>query len=375
MKKILIVDDEPDALKMVTLTLQAEGYQVVTGSDGEEALRLAQAEHPDLIMLDVMMPKLNGYEVARRLRRLPEFSQVPILFLSARGQVEDKVEGLRVGGNDYVTKPAAPQELAARVGVLLGTFSQSAGYVVALFGGKGGVGTTTLSVNLALALQEQTHETVILVDGHDEGGDVGIFLNIPTSHHVGELMVLIDQLDKEIFHSVLAQHSSGLKILLAPPDTSTTPAILPSHWEKILDELRRLANYVVFDGPLLHSVSWAPVLGVADDVFLITTPEIPAMRRMATAYNLARARSKNASNVYALLNRYTEQSGFSTSAIGRALEFPISTRIDDVGPLSTYAINHGEPVLLTDRRCSIARATTSLAREIVQRNKDSKRGG
>ena len=88
MKKILIVDDEPDALKMVTLTLQAEGYQVVTGSDGEEALRLAQAEHPDLIMLDVMMPKLNGYEVARRLRRLPEFSQVPILFLSARGQVE-----------------------------------------------------------------------------------------------------------------------------------------------------------------------------------------------------------------------------------------------------------------------------------------------
>lgn len=368
MKKILIVDDEPDALRMLTLTLKAEGYAVVTASNGEEALRQAVKERPDLIVLDVMMPEMDGFEVSRRLRHMPDFAQLPILFLSARGQVESKVEGLRAGANDYVTKPAAPQELVARVGALLGAYTESVGYVAALFGSKAGVGTTTIAVNLALALRQQSGASVVLVDGHDEGGDIGVFLNLPPSHHAGELIAVIDQLDRDVFSSALAEHSSGLRVLLAPSETSSAPAIAPSSWERILDGVRRVADFVIFDGPPLHSAMWTPVLDLADDIFLITAPEIPAMRRLRFSYDLARSRGRTQDNVHVILNRYNEQCGFSVSAINRAIAVPIRVCMDDVGPANTYAINRGEPLLLSARRSSLSRAVSGLAREIIQRD-------
>jgi len=368
MKRILVVDDEPDALKMVSLTLTPEGYQVITASDGEEALRLAASERPDLILLDVMMPNMDGFEVARRLRRTPDFAQVPILFLSARGQVADKVEGLTVGGNDYLTKPAAPQELVARVGVLLGTFTErKMGHVIALFGSKAGIGTSTISVNLALALQSRSSDMVVLVDGHDEGGDIGVFLNMPHTHHAGELAARIDLLDQDVFQNALLRHASGLRVLLAPPETSLASSISPSAWEHIVEELRRISGVVVFDGPPLHSATWAPMLGLADEVFLITTPEITAMRRLTAAQELARSRVRIPDNVRVILNRYNEGSGFSVAAISRALGVSIHVTIEDVGPINTFAVNHGQPLFLSDKRNPLTRTISNLAREIVQR--------
>ncbi len=362
------MDDEPDALKMVSLTLKAEGYQVTSAGSGEEALQLAASERPDLILLDVMMPNMDGFEVARRVRRTMDLAQVPILFLSARGQVADKVEGLTVGGNDYLTKPAAPQELVARVAVLLGTFTErKMAHVIALFGSKAGVGTSTISVNLALALQSQSSDMVVLVDGHDEGGDLGIFLNIPHTHHAGELSARIDMLDLDVFQSALLQHTSGLRVLLAPPETSLASSISPATWEHIVEELRRICSVVVFDAPPLHSAMWAPMLGLADEVLLITTPEITAMRRLTAAQELARSRVHVPDSVRVVLNRYNEGSGFSVAAISRALGVPIHVTIEDVGPINTFAINHGQPLFLSDRRSPMTRTISNLAREIVQR--------
>ena len=370
MKRILITDDEPDALKMLSLTLRVEGYDVITASNGEEALRLTVSERPDLVMLDVMMPMLDGLEVARRLRSMPEFVRLPILFLSARGQVVDKVEGFAAGGNDYVIKPANPRELLARIASLVGAF-ESTGHLVAVFGSKAGVGCTTVSVNLAMALHDQLHTPVVLVDGHEAGGDVGVFLNLPHSHHVGELAARPDALDADLYESVLLQHPSGLRVLLAPPDVINAPSIDPTAWERILYGLRQMASYVVFDGPPLHSATWAPVLDMADDILLVTTPEITAMRPLTPAHELARSRAKTAGYVHVVLNRYTEGSGFSQAAITRALGVPIHVTIDDVGPINTFAINHGKPLYLSDKRNPITRAVSGLAREIGQREGQS----
>jgi len=366
MKKILVIDDEPDALKMLTMTLKAAGYEVVTGANGQEGIRQAVKERPDLIVLDVMMPGMDGHEVSRRLRRMADFAQVPIIFLSALDQVDDKVKGLRAGGSDYLTKPVSPQELLARIAAFLGAYSAEQAYVAALFGSKGGVGTTTIAVNLALSLRQQARASVVLVDGHEEGGDIGVFLNILHSHHAGELMGVIDQLDQEIFRSALVEHSSGLQVLLSPPQGSAVLPIPPSSWARILAELRNMADLVVFDGPPLRSASWAPVLDLANDVFLVITPEISAMKRVGFARDLAQSRRQESVSVHVLLNRYTKQSGFSVGAITRTLDTPIRVRIDDVGPLNTYAINHGVPLVLSDRRNRLTRAISRLAREVIE---------
>lgn len=111
-RKILIVDDEKNILEIIAFNLKKEGYQVIKAADGEEGLKKALEEDPDLILLDIMMPKMDGYEVCKKIR---EKKNTPIIMLTARAEEVDKVLGLELGADDYVTKPFGVRELMARV--------------------------------------------------------------------------------------------------------------------------------------------------------------------------------------------------------------------------------------------------------------------
>ena len=117
---VLAADDDEDILGLVTFRLELSGYAVIQAHDGEEALELAQRELPDLAVLDVMMPKLDGFEVTRRLRAEAETSRMPIILLTARAQDADVQTGFDAGADDYIRKPFSPDELRARVQAILG---------------------------------------------------------------------------------------------------------------------------------------------------------------------------------------------------------------------------------------------------------------
>lgn len=117
--KILVVDDEPDILEFLEYNLNKEGYQVFTASNGEEGLELAEKEKPDLIILDIMMPKMDGVEVCRTLRSKPMFDKTLIAFLTAREEDYSQIAALDVGGDDYITKPIRPRVFMSRVKALL----------------------------------------------------------------------------------------------------------------------------------------------------------------------------------------------------------------------------------------------------------------
>lgn len=118
-KKILVVEDEPDIRKLVHYNLTQERFKVVEAEDGERALRAVQRERPDLIILDLMLPGLSGLELCRALRERPETARLPILMLTAKAGEADRVVGLEMGADDYLTKPFSPRELVARVKALL----------------------------------------------------------------------------------------------------------------------------------------------------------------------------------------------------------------------------------------------------------------
>lgn len=114
--RVLVVDDDPHMLRMMARVLGLEGYQVLTASDSESALGLFCQESPDLVLLDIMLPGMDGYAICRRIR---EFSQVPIIMVTAKGRDEERVEGLDTGADDYITKPFSSMELVARVRAVL----------------------------------------------------------------------------------------------------------------------------------------------------------------------------------------------------------------------------------------------------------------
>lgn len=118
-KKILIVDDEPDILEFLQYNLRKEGYEVVTAPDGKQAISTAEREKPHLILLDIMMPELDGVETCRLLRGRKEFTDTPIAFLTARDEDFSQIAALDVGGDDYITKPIKPRVLVSRINALL----------------------------------------------------------------------------------------------------------------------------------------------------------------------------------------------------------------------------------------------------------------
>ena len=118
-RKILVIEDDPSALRFTAYALQQEGYQVLTAANGVEGLKRAQEEEPDLLVLDVMLPGMDGFELCHRLRHAPATARLPILMLSVKGRESDRNMGLMVGADQYLTKPIGPAELVAGVGRLL----------------------------------------------------------------------------------------------------------------------------------------------------------------------------------------------------------------------------------------------------------------
>ncbi len=118
-QKILIVDDEPDILELVEYNLKKEGYQVYVASNGQDGINLAKKVHPDLIILDIMMPKMDGIEACRLMRAIPEFKNTFMVFLTARSEEYSEIAGFNVGADDYIAKPIKPRALVSRINAIL----------------------------------------------------------------------------------------------------------------------------------------------------------------------------------------------------------------------------------------------------------------
>jgi two-component system alkaline phosphatase synthesis response regulator PhoP len=122
--KILLVDDEPDILEIISYNLSSEGYQVITAENGVEAVKLAKKQLPQLIILDVMMPEMDGIEACEKMRQMPELSNAVITFLTARGEDYSQLAGFEAGADDYITKPIKPKVLLSKVKALLRRFKE-----------------------------------------------------------------------------------------------------------------------------------------------------------------------------------------------------------------------------------------------------------
>lgn len=132
-KKILIVEDEADILQLVSLYLEKEGFRICTAGTGLQAIKLVKEERPDLIVLDLMLPEMDGLEVCKKVRQNPDTAMLPVLMLTAKAEESDTVIGLELGADDYVTKPFSPKALVARVKALLRRMDRSANGVQSVY--------------------------------------------------------------------------------------------------------------------------------------------------------------------------------------------------------------------------------------------------
>lgn len=246
-ERILIVDDDPDALTLIGLTLERRGYTVIKAASGPDALDLVDKERPDLVLLDLMMPQMDGYEVCRRLKSNPDLADIPIVMLTAKAQVTSQVEGYRVGADDYITKPVHPVDLASHIEAVLERTQErklktATGRVVGVIGVKGGVGTTTIATNLATSWADSRR--TILAD-FDAGGGVTLHLGLSTesNSNLEELVSIdADTMTRESVARALISYNEDLKVLAAAEGTFSN-----KNASAVLTYMNSLADICVLD--------------------------------------------------------------------------------------------------------------------------------
>jgi CheY-like chemotaxis protein len=258
-EKILIIDDDVDTLKLVGMMLQKQSYQIIAANNGLRGLEQAETENPDLILLDVMMPEMDGFEVAKRLRANPLTANIPILMFSAKTQLDDKVTGFEAGADDYLTKPTHPSELNAHVKALLARSAKGKAnspipadkraFIIGILSPRGGQGVSTVAVNLGGALRTVTKTDVIVGELRPGMGSLGPDLGEPKPRVLVELLSgKIADMTRQKVKENLFVHESGLLLLfgsLQPKDAALASAIVPM--QALVNRLSYLAPYLVLD--------------------------------------------------------------------------------------------------------------------------------
>jgi pilus assembly protein CpaE len=290
-EKILIIDDDVDTLRLVGLMLQRQGYQIIAANNGEQGLAHAEADIPDLILLDVMMPQMDGYEVARRLRGNPDTANIPILMFTAKSQLDDKVTGFEAGADDYLTKPTHPTELQAHVKALLSrsskgrtnnppsTPTEPAAYFTGVIASRGGLGVSTVALNLAVSLLNKTNGDVILAELRPGQGTIGIDLNLSSA---GGLVSLLCSNPSDItrarIREELATHQCGLKFLPASfqPRDSTLMANTPQ-FETLINRLAFMGTFIVLDFGCGLPATTQKLLKSMHEILVVTEPMPPTL--------------------------------------------------------------------------------------------------
>ena len=370
--KILIVDDDPNVQRLLTYTVRQEGFEVITASDGAEAFRTWAVEHPDLVLLDVMLPRLDGYQVALKIRGEEGSGHVPIIMLTAEKEVEQKVRGLRAGADDYLVKPFHPAELLARIKSLLVRFAPRdtpverppLGRILSFYGAKGGVGTTTIAINSAIALHREMGRRVVLVDGNLQFGDHRVFLDLGLDRKSIVDVVSAPSIDLDLIKQVLVRHDSGVDLLIAPPSPETAELVTPDDLPQILEHLRTLYDYVLIDiDKRLDEVNLR-VLDAADMIFVVMTADLSCLKNVRLVLETISHLGYQQEKAHLVLNRSNAFTGINVKNAESALKRTIEHQIVNEYRGAISALNSGAPFMYTKADSLLGRSLLEFTRSI-----------
>jgi pilus assembly protein CpaE len=381
-EKILIIDDDLDTLRLVGLMLQRQGYQISAATNGQQGLDKAFDEDPDLILLDIMMPDMDGYEVTRRLRRNPSTMETPILLFTAKTQLEDKVIGFEVGANDYLTKPTHPSELQARVKTLLSragdrkdvaatSRDENQGYVIGVLGARGGLGATSLAVNLAASLHARTHGEVLLAEMLPGQGALALDLGIDGTRGLTDLLSLskLNEITRDRVRDSLVEHPTGLKLFMSsdrPRDMYLINQL--ANYETIIKRLAGLARFLILDMGVGMQPFAEKILPLCNEVVIVIegNPNTIIHTRALITDIAALGVPKSFIRVV-LNNRVRSDTQLPTSQVQAKLEHEIVSTLTPAPELFAQATRMQTPAVLCQPESLTTRQVMKVVDLIVER--------
>ncbi len=385
--RVLIVDDFAETRENIRKLLQFESDIDVVGMarTGREGITLAKETKPNVVLMDINMPDMDGIQATEIITKEVPIAQIVIV--SVQSDTDYLRRAMLAGARDFLSKPPPADEMIntiRRLGEMsrqreaqiasqptMGGAGGSAkglgGKVISVFSPKGGAGCTTIVTNLAVALHNADNK-VIVVDANIQFGDVGVFLNLQGKYNLVSLTERADELDDEWLQSVLTNHSSGIKVLLAPPTPEDAELVGAVQLKKVLESLREHFNYIIVDtASVLRDVELT-IFDVSDRVVLVATPDIPSLANIKKFFDLIEKLEFAPEKVVLILNRIDRRGGITAANVEETLKHAVRGQIllDDKTVLAS--INSGVPFMLSQNAKSLAPVQGIL--DLAQRLRD-----
>jgi pilus assembly protein CpaE len=370
---ILVIDDEPLFHQLVAKALAPLDSQISYAEDGASGIARARTLKPDVIITDVTMPDIDGYEVTRRLRREVEFASTPILVLTGNIGLQDKLKSFEAGADDHLTKPFEPVELAARVTSLLrrsravlsaqpeGAAKESA-YTIAVHSLRGGTGCSTLSVNLGISLAALWKRSTALLDLTMTAGQVALMLNMTLRRTWADIArYRAADLEPAVVGSILAAHESGLSFVAAPTFPSQAETLHAETLGEAIRQIQGLLEYIVMDLP--HDFSEAAIQGLdaADLILMVGSPDMASIRAATAAFDTYDKLGYAKAKIKFVLNATFPHSALSKEKIESALGIPAFATVPYVQDVFVEAINLGQPPVFAKPELPVSGVLEDLA--------------
>lgn len=367
MANLLVIDDDKDILRLLEFTLKRAGHHVTLCHDGPQGLALTETDKPDLVVCDVMMPNMTGYDFCKQVRANQELQEIPIIIYSARFQPIDKQTALDAGATDYLPKSISPDALIKRISdLLLAKPAQPTTHeLIGLFSLRGGVGVTCLAVNLSIGLTLFHKTTTLLVDLDQSGGHTALMLGLRPDRHIIHLLAEAEgEFSRDLIRSYLIQHQSGVQLLTSPP---TFEPMFPSAQAALPELVKGLkTNFpiTVLDMPTMLEPHFVSVPQLLTKVVLVLSPDMPSVQSAALALQGLLKQGLADKDITLVVNQLTPYHTVPINTIQKVLKRPVAISIP-FEPEMIKAINNGQPLLLSAPKSAASAAIGKLAQTIL----------
>jgi pilus assembly protein CpaE len=367
MARVLLIDDEPIYHKMIVHALKPHGYEVEYAKTGLDGLKAVGIHNPDVIITDVRLPDLSGYDVAQRLRRDPRFNTIPIIFLTSQADLSNKLKAFEVGADDYLSKPFQPEELVARMGLLvrrsealravrqLEAEVKDHANIVAVHSLRGGVGCSSVAVNLAMGFYQLWKKPTLIIDAVLNAGQVALMLNASPVHSWSDLTELKPfEIDGDVIETIISQHASGLHYIASPTFPIAGDSFTDETWQIALDTLREMYEFIVIDTPHDFSNASIQMLDHADQILLMTGPEMASVRAAVCALNIYDKLGYPPNKITPVINQISPHTGIKQNQIEKVIKRQVGFVLPYSSNEFTRAINYGEPLIVSNEESPAA---------------------
>ena len=389
--RILIVDDIADTRENLAKLIGFEPDMEVaaTAGGGQEAVNLAKQHRPHVILMDINMPDMDGITATEIISNtVPES---PIIMMSVQGEQDYLRRSMLAGAREFLVKPFSADELinsirhvhelekvrraryapvapvaAPGAPAAAAVAGREMGKIITFFSPKGGVGRTTIATNLAVALHQLTGKPVVLVDGSLPFGDIAVILNMsPKAKTIADLIGSFETADSDVVESILVQHSTGIKVMLAPPTPESTELITGAHIKHVLELLRERYAYIVVDTWPSFQEQVITMLDVADVILTLMTLEITSLKNVRVFMEVVEKLGYDEAKVQLVANRNDSSGGIKASDVEASLGRKIPHTIVSDGRTLVLAVNRGVPFVISHRDSQVAKDIFALAQRVA----------